>query len=74
MSPTPTNRRVATLLVVAAAPLIAAVMLSNFVDALHLSMARGEALRAMQQVSPPVHVDAGMPVLIAELPRRGVDR
>lgn len=63
-----------TLVVLVMAVLVGAVMLSNFIDALHLSMARGEAMRTAHRVVPPTHFDAGKPILIALAPLQRTNR
>ncbi len=56
------------------AALAAAVILTNFVDALHVSIARGEAMRAAHRVATAVNFDAGKPILMAMAPAQKADR
>ncbi len=55
------------------AVLAATALLSNFVDALHVSMARGEALRAAHRLTPSTLLDTDKPSLVVLAPmQRGV--
>lgn len=59
---------VVTFILSIVAALAAAMILTNFVDALHVSMARGEAMRAAHRVVTAVQFDAGKPILMAMAP------
>lgn len=47
--------------------LVGAVMLTHFIDALHLSMARGAAFRAAQHTPRPAEPAAGQPERVMQL-------
>lgn len=67
-APPPTRQPVAVWIGLVLALLAAAVLLSNFVDALHVSMARGEAMRAAHQAAAPTDLGAGKQVLAVLTP------
>ena len=62
------------LVVLVMAALVGTIVLSNFIDALHLSMARGEDMRAAHRVVPPAHFDAGTSILISMAPAQKANR
>lgn len=68
IAPPQNHGRLLTLVVVVMAALAGALTLSSFIDALHLSMARGDAMRAAHRVVAPAHFDAGKPISIAMAP------
>lgn len=74
IAPPQTRRPVGTLVALVMASLAATIMLSNFIDALHLSMARGESLRAAHRMAPPTRADAGEPILVALAPLQRAKR
>ena len=58
----------------AVAILAAVVLLSNFVDALHVSIARGEAMRAAHRTVPATDFDADKQVLAVLSPSQSANR
>ncbi len=73
-APPPARQPAAIWLVLAIAVLAAAALLANFVDALHVSMERGETMRAAHRVVPPMHFDSGTPILVALAPLQRAKR
>lgn len=74
IAPPPDRGPLLTFVVTIVAALIGAVILVNFIDALNMSIARGEAMRAAHRVVPPTHFNADKPVLMAQAPQRSVNR
>ena len=70
----PTRQPVAMWIGMVLAMLAAAVLLSCFVDALHVSMARGEAMRAAHRLLPPSDLDADKQVLAGLAPLQKASR
>ena len=70
----PTRQPLAIWIGLIMAVLAATALLSNFVDALHVSMARGEALRAAHRLTPSMLVDGDKPTLVALAPRQKMSR
>lgn len=56
------------------AALAGAVVLTHFVDALHVSIARGEAMRAAHRVVPATDFRSGEQVMASLAPQQGMSR
>lgn len=71
----PADRRpVITFVVSIVAALLGAVILANFVDALYVSIARGEAMRTAHRMEAPTNFQTDKQAVIAQASQRSVTR